>query len=131
MIDLYRPLYSFCRSIPNYYNLQLSEEALIFPYLVTWHVGVDSGDCQIHASRPSHAEHLLHQHGTKNRCHGNGQKIDRLSADSDEVEEDGRAATTPYSISFAAWHSLLGAILTVNDNIRRPEKDDVLAGKAA
>ena len=125
VIDLYRPLYSFCRSIPNYYNLQLSEEALIFPYLVTWHVGVDSGDCQIHASRPSHAEHLLHQHGTKNRCHGNGQKIDRLSADSDEVEEDqdGRAATTPYS--------LLGAILTVNDNIRRPEKDDVLAGKAA
>ena len=59
-------------------------------------------------------------------------KIDRLSADSDEVEEDGRAATsTPYSISFAAWHSLLGAILTVNDNIRRPEKDGVLAGKAA
>jgi len=74
---------------------------------------------------------VVHQHGTKNRCHGNGQKIDRLSADSDEVEEDGRAATTPYSISFAAWHSLLGAILTVNDNIRRPEKDDVLAGKAA
>lgn len=30
-------------------------------------------------------------HGTKNRCHGNG-KTKIVTTDSDEVEEDGRAA---------------------------------------